>query len=389
MPTQVLQGRLVLPDRIVDPGQMVVEDGLIQAVVEEQPRFRPTADFEGSYIAPGYIDLHVHGIAGADVMDASGASLELMARRFAPHGVTGWLPTTVTESLELTKRVLAEIRDYMTAEALGEPPGARVLGIHLEGPWISKEFKGAQNERHILAPDVRTVEQLLEAGGEAVTLVSLAPELPGAGPIIRLLRDRGIYVSIAHTGATYEQALEAVKLGASQVTHCFNAMTGLHHRVPGVAGATLLCRDLWAELIPDGIHVHPAVMQLLLHTKGPDRVMLVTDAMSATELPGGSYRLGGQEVMVLNGDARLANGTIAGSTLTLDQGVRNIVRLCSVSLADAVCMASTVPAAAIGLGERLGKLQAGYTADLVVLDETLHPRATLVGGVQVPPPAEL
>jgi N-acetylglucosamine-6-phosphate deacetylase len=383
MTTRVLQGALILPDSIVDVGQIVIEDRLIHEVVTQEPRFRPTGDFKGAYIAPGYIDLHVHGIAGADVMDASEASIKLMARRFATHGVTGWLPTTVTESLELTRRAVSVIRGLMDGQTGRGPEGARVLGIHLEGPWISKEFKGAQNETHIQAPDEDALLRLLEAGGGAIRVVSMAPELPGADRMIRLLRDRDVFVSVAHTGATYEQAMEAVGLGGTQVTHCFNAMTGLHHRAPGVAGAALLCGDLFSELIPDGIHVHPAAMRLLIQTKGPDRVMLVTDAMSAAELPDGSYRLGGKEVIVRKGDARLPDGTIAGSTLTLDQGVRNVVRLCGVELVDAVCMASSTPAAAIGMGAELGKLQAGYRADLVVLDENLYPRATLVAGTAV------
>jgi N-acetylglucosamine-6-phosphate deacetylase len=205
--------------------------------------------------------------------------------------------------------------------------------------------------------------------------------MPGAGSLIRLLRSEGIDVSIAHSGATYEQALAAVEAGARHVTHCFNAMTGLHHRHPGVAGAAMLVDDLYTELIADGIHIHPAVMRLLIRVKGRERVMLVTDAMSAAELPDGEYCFGGHEVFVRRGEARLADGRLASSTLTMDGAVRCVVRLCETPLTDAVYMASTTPAEAIGLGATKGKLLPGYDADLAVLDTDLQPITTFIGGI--------
>ena len=385
MATQVLQGTLILPDRLVRAGQIVVEDGIIQAVVDgaattDRLGYRPTLDVGDNFIAPGFIDLHVHGIAGADTMDGSQESLGHMAERFATHGVTGFLPTTVTESLEATVRAVTQVRKYMAAQSQQASAGAQVLGIHLEGPWIAAQFKGAQNERYILDPQEETVRSILETARGAVKIVSLAPELPDADRTIRLLCEEGIYVSIGHTGATYERALQAVDLGATHVTHCFNAMTGLNHRQPGVVGAALLVDDLFAELIADAIHVHPDVMRLLIRTKGRDRVMLITDAMSAAEFPDGSYLLGGQEVLVRAGQARLHDGTLAGSTLVLDQAVRNVVRLCHVSLVDAVFMASTTPAAAIGLDANKGRIRAGYDADLTILDSELCPSAVMIRG---------
>jgi N-acetylglucosamine-6-phosphate deacetylase len=195
-----------------------------------------------------------------------------------------------------------------------------------------------------------------------------------------MLRDERIAVSIAHTGATYEQAMEAYRLGARHVTHCFNAMTGLHHREPGVAGAAMLCDDLYAELIADGIHIHPAVMRLLVSVKGRERVMLVTDSMSAADMPDGRYAFGGHEVTVRDGVARLADGRLASSTLTMEVAVKNLVTMCGIPLVDAVYMGATTPADAVGLGGRKGKLIAGYDADLAVLDTTLRPIATWVEG---------
>ncbi|MDQ2741787.1 MAG: N-acetylglucosamine-6-phosphate deacetylase [Chloroflexota bacterium] len=379
MPTHVLQGSVVLADRVVRRGQMVVEGGCIQEIVTEGPRHQPTDDYGEAYILPGLIDLHVHGIAGADVMDCSREALALMARRFATHGVTGFLPTTLTQSLDLTRRAMVSIRDSMDAPGDG---GARVLGIHLEGPFVNRAFKGMQNEAYIQPPDEDTARDLIAQAPGRVSRVSLAPELPGADRVIRLLRLEGIYVSIAHTGATYEQVLDAIDLGATQVTHCFNAMTGLHHRRPGVAGAAMLRDELYAELIADGVHVHPAVMRLLIRLKGRERVMLVTDSMSAADMPDGRYTFGGHDVAVRGGVARLGDGTLASSTLTMDAAVRNLVHLWQTPLVDAVYMGSTTPADAIGLGARKGKLVAGYDADLAVLDRALQPVATWVEGRQ-------
>jgi N-acetylglucosamine-6-phosphate deacetylase len=376
MTTQVLHGNVILPDRVLQYGQVVVEEGVIQSVGEAGAGRRPTEDLGELYIAPGFIDVHTHGIAGADTMDGTQESLSLMARRFAAHGVTGFLATTMTQGLDVTTRAIRAVRQHMEREAEQDQEreaAARVLGIHLEGPWISREFKGAQNERFIVPPTAESVAAILVAGNGAIKIVTLAPELAGAEQAMQMLRGEGIRISIGHTGATYEQALRAVELGATHVTHCFNAMTALHHRQPGVAGAALLCDRLLAELIADGIHVHPDVMRLLFRVKGRERVMLITDSMSATELSDGLYALGGQEVYVGAGRASLQDGTLAGSTLTLDQAVRNVVHKCSVPLHDAVYMASTVPAQAIGWGDHKGQIRPGYDADFTILDAELRP----------------
>lgn len=375
--SHVLQGTLVLADRLAEHGQVVIGDGLIQKIVADGRRYSPAHDYGDAFVLPGLIDLHTHGIAGVDVMDASQESLDVMARRLASHGATGFLPTTVTDDVEITRHAVTSIREYMDAPRIG---GARVLGIHLEGPFINSEYKGMQNLAHILLPNEEIMTDLLERSGGNVRRVSLAPEMPQADSLIRSLRNDGIYVSIAHTGATYDQALDAVRLGATQVTHCFNSMSGLHHRNPGTVGAAMLCENLYCELIADGIHVHPAVMRLLIRVKGRERVMLVTDAMLATDMPDGIYHFGGQEITVRDRVARLVDGTLAGSTLTMDAAVRDLVHLCQVSLVDAVYMASSTPAEAIGLGSSKGKLQAGYDADLTILDSALQPVATWVGG---------
>jgi N-acetylglucosamine-6-phosphate deacetylase len=372
--TQVLQGTLILTNRLVQNGQIVVEDGTIVEVVEEA-RYAPTADFGPRYIAPGYLDLHVHGIGGADVFGGK-ASLQRMSDRFAAHGVTGWLSSTVTETLDLLQEATAAARDYMAEEH----SGARLLGTHLEGPFLDIAHKGMQNPACIIPPDIGVTLDLLNAGGGTVRRMSLAPEQAGAEDVIRLLLDRGVFPSAAHTGATYEQMMHAVSLGVRQVTHCFNAMTGLHHRHPGVVGASMFSNDLYAELIADGVHIHPAVMSILIRVKGRERVMLVTDAMIATELPDGEYDLGAQHIFVHDGAARLADGALASSTLTMDAAVQNLMAMCGVSLVDAVYMASTTPAEAMGWSDRRGRIAPGLDADLVVLDANLCVLDTWIGG---------
>lgn len=372
--TQVLGGTLVLPDRLLPNGRLVIEDGRI-AQVAQRVQHTPTADFGSAYIAPGYLDLHVHGIAGADVFGGQSA-LQHMSDRFTAHGVTGWLSSTVTESLDRLREATAAARDYMA----GEHSGARVLGTHLEGPFLDIAHKGMQDPAFIIPPDIGVTHDLLDVGAGTVARMSLAPEQAGADEVISLLLDRGALPSAAHTGATYEQMMHAVSLGVRQVTHCFNAMTPLHHRHPGVVGAAMLTDELYTELIADGIHIHPAVMTLLIRVKGRERVMLVTDAMDATELPDGEYHLGAQQIVVHDGAARLADGTLASSTLTMDAAVRNVIQMCGMSLVDAVYMASTTPAEAMGWSDRRGRIFPGLDADLVILDEHLRAMEAWIGG---------
>lgn len=379
MPAQVLRGDIILPDRVLERGVVVVEDGIIEGVGGETGA-RPTLDLGAYYLTPGLIDVHTHGIAGADTMDATHEALTTMARAYAAHGVTSFLATTMTQSMEATLLAVQQARHFQAGSSDNATAAASVLGLHLEGPWVSREYKGAQNEQYITHPTRDALSAFLDAGSSAIRIVTVAPELPGAEQAIRVLRGHDIYVSIGHSAATYEQVMEAIGWGATQLTHCFNGMTGLHHRQPGIVGAALLHTALYAELIADGVHVHPEVMRLLITVKGRERVMLISDSIAATDLGDGAYALGGQAVQVREGQARLAAGTLAGSTLTLDRAVRNLVQLCGVSLVDAIYMAAAVPAEAIGLRERKGRISVGYDADLTILDAGLQPAGVMIGG---------
>lgn len=333
-----------------------------------------TLDATGCFVLPGFIDLHVHGGAGADTMDASPEALETMARFFAQHGVTAFLPTTMTAPH-------AEILQAVVTVGRWQQPiaqGARSLGVHIEGPYISPKFPGAQPAQFIRPPSLPEFTELTTAG--PVRMLTLAPEVAGADELIVTARQQGVITVWGHTNATYEACVRAAELGVTQATHTYNAMSGLHHRHPGVLGATLALDTIYAQLIADNIHVHPAAMKVLARCKGVERTILITDAMRAAGLPAGAYTLGGQVVTVEGGSCRLADGTLAGSLLTMEQALSNFMAASGLSLADAWPTTSRTPAHALGLAHQLGTLAPGYQADLVLLDNQLQVVATVVAG---------
>ncbi|GAA5344066.1 N-acetylglucosamine-6-phosphate deacetylase [Planifilum fimeticola] len=377
----VLRGSVVLADGILEEGMVVIRGERIAYVGPPLSRFTdPRREFAVSgFIWPGLIDLHVHGAGGADVMDATPKSLATISRTLARHGVTGFLATTVTMPKSRLEQVFNNV-----AEMASSLEGARVLGIHLEGPWICPSHRGAQNPEYIVEPDPEEAMWALKNSRGMLRVVTMAPERPKGMETVRLLSSKGVIVSIGHTGATYEQALSAIDAGASQVTHCFNGMTGLHHRSPGVAGAVLTEDRLFAELIADGFHVHPAVVKLLAKLKGEsDKLILISDGIRAVGMPDGEYELGGLPVFAREGKAVLADGSLAGSLLTLDQAVRNMVKFTGMPLWKAVRMASLVPARRLGLDGDLGSLETGKRADLVVTDESCHVRQVWIRGKRV------
>ena len=379
-------GRLVTPEGVIDDGLLVIEGGKIAyagpaanagdalrgvTVVEEW-------DARGGIICPGFIDGHVHGGGGADAMDASAEALVRMARAHAAHGTTALVATTMSaphEQLLEVAHVVRKVQETATG-------GARLLGLHLEGPYINPERAGAHNPAWLRPPCPIELAQLAAVAGPAFRTITLAPELPGAETAIRWLVERAVSVSLGHTAATYEQAVAAVDAGARAATHLFNAMTGLHHRAPGCAGAALADARVRVELIADGVHVHPGALRLAYQCKGAAGVMLVTDCMRALGCPDGEYTLGDLPVVVREGQARLRDNpaALAGSLLTMDQAVRVMVQQVGVPLAEAVRMASLTPAEALGLAHRLGRLAAGFDADVVVLDPDLTTAMTIVAG---------
>lgn len=351
---------------------ITVENGAITRVVTGAD---PAADVlvTAGVIAPGFVELQINGAYGADFTSDASSVVEASARLPAT-GITAFLPTIITSPFERYGDLLRGLR-----QAIREATGAHVLGAHLEGPYLSPRRPGAHDPA-LLRP-VAVDEVVAWADPDVVRVVTLAPELPGAPDAIRALRGRGILVSAGHSAATYEEAMAAFEMGVAWGTHLFNAMSALGHRDPGLPGA-LLASDVPCGLIADGFHVHPGMVKVVYRCKGPRGLTLVTDAMEAMGMPPGTYRLGDRSVTVDGKTCRLADGTLAGSILTLDAAVRNMMAFAGCSLAEAVAMVSATPARVLGLA-RKGRIAPGCDADLVILDDALAVRQTWVRGGQV------
>ncbi len=381
MKRTVYKGSVVLTDQIVEQGVVAVEHGrIIYAGAEGGYSYggdEQLRDYSGCWIMPGLIDIHVHGSNGCDVMDGTREALQTISKSLCRYGVTGFLATTMAAPLTEVERVTAAVAALM---AEGVELDAQLLGVHLEGPWLNPRMKGAQSEEHICNPGEQQVEAVLHMCGEHLRVVTIAPELPGALAAIRRLSSQGIVCSIGHTDATAEQVEAAIAHGATHCTHLFNAMRGLHHREPGVVGTALVKRQLSCDMIADLVHVHPHAVELAYHSKGRERLFLISDGMRAVGMSDGSYELGGQTVNVVGCIARLSDGTLAGSTLTLNQAVRNMVETLGISVSDAVYMAATGPAEKIGWGSQKGSLDAGKDADLVIMAKDFTVLLTVVQG---------
>lgn len=373
----IVQGNIVANRQVIPDQILVCENGKITYVGPQRDEV-PDLIVDSGLIVPGYVDVHIHGSNGFDVMDGTTESLEGIAKSLVKYGVTSFLATTLTGGIEHLIQVVE------TCSRFVEQPrsGAQLAGIHLEGPWINKRHKGAQNAEHVVPPSMADAKRLLAAAGGLLKIVTLAPEHPEAKAVIEYLRANGVRASVGHSDATYENVKEALAAGLSHVTHCFNAMRGLHHREPGVVGAAMYHDELTTELIADGVHVHPVVMSILHRIKTTDRMVLVSDGMRAVGMSDGEYDLGGLRVLMRNGEARLEDGTLAGSTLTLEKAVQNMVRLCNIPIAEAVAMASEIPANVAGLGDRKGRLAVGYDADFLQLDDQLNVRKAFVVGTE-------
>lgn len=364
-----LKGRILTPAGLVEGTLRIAPDGRIEAIVGEPVPLASARDSTLPLLLPGFVDLHVHGGAGRDIMEGADAALQV-ARKHAEHGTTALLATTMTAPLEDLRLALAAIGELAASGARGT---ARVLGVHLEGPYINKGKLGAQPDfaRPVALSELKELDALAP-----VRLVTLAPEVPGNLDAIPGLVAAGFRVQLGHTLASYEQGVEALARGARGFTHLFNAMTPLHHRLPGMVGAAL-AHARYAEIIPDLLHVHPGAIRAAL--RSIPCLYCVTDSTSATGMPDGEYRLGRQSVTKCLGGVRLADGTLAGSTLTMDRALRNLVDVIGLPLDDAARRVATFPADFLELSDR-GRLQAGAWADIAVLDRDLHVQEVLLEG---------
>lgn len=379
---------LVLPDRVVPKGSVVMAGDRIVAIeprVIDEPAGSTRVDVSGSTIVPGFIDVHVHGVLGIDVLDG-GAAVADVAARLPAYGVTAFCPTSVACEPAGLRGMLHGIRH---ARADARASMARVLSAHLESNFINPDYKGAQPGRclrtwHATDGEFsgRDIVDVITAHRHEVGIVTIAPELDGGLDLVRTLQAAGHIVSVGHSGATYEETREAIAVGVRHATHLFNRMTPMTHRAPGVAGAVLESEEVTAELIADGFHVHPAMMQLAIRAKGIDRIMAITDGTAGSGLPVGTItHLGGEPITVTERTAVLSDGTLAGSVLTMDGAFRTLVQRLGLSMVDAARLCSTTPARQLGLAE-CGRIEVGAAADLVVLDERLQVRQTYVRGVR-------
>jgi N-acetylglucosamine-6-phosphate deacetylase len=378
--------RALTPTTDINDAGILLREGTIEAIGPRSGMTLPAGAQEiraADQIAiPGFIDVHIHGAGGHDVMEGTGSALRSITRKVSEYGTTSIVATTVTASTDATLRAVEGIAGYITQQHETDEPHADVLGIHFEGPFISKERRGVHPAEWIQLPSAETLSRFLKAAAGNARILTIAPEVLGAGPCIDAAREAGLVVSIGHTDATYEQARAAMARGAHSATHVYNAMRPFSHRDPGVIGAVLTTPEVNAELIADGVHVEQAAMKLLLLAKGAEHVTLVSDGLSATGMPDGKYMLGGFEVTVSGGVCRNAEGTLAGSTLTLDRALRNIVAL-GISLPDAVRMLTLNPAVLLGIEYKKGSLRVGADADILLLDERLHLRGVWARGIAI------
>jgi N-acetylglucosamine-6-phosphate deacetylase len=378
----ITNGTIITPFHLLNGKAIIVEKERIREIVNKEDISTATLTgaevIEGKdeYIVPGYIDIHVHGGGGSDVMDGDYEAINQIAISHSHFGTTSFLPTTMTMSKD---KIIRSLRSICEAVKKGTA-GAEILGIHMEGPYINPEKKGAQKEEEIKKISIDEFSEFNQASGNLIRLVTIAPEMPGAIGLIKYLYEQGIITSVGHTNATYVQTQAGIRAGLSHVTHTFNAMRGLHHREPGVVGAALISPELTVEVIADCIHIHPIVLKILTKVKEDEKVVLITDAMRAAGLKEGTYDLGGQEVIVTKGQARLKDGTLAGSVLTMDKAVKNMVNKIGIQLPKAIQMASYNPAKSIGIENKKGSIEPGKDADIIILNKNLETELTMIAG---------
>ncbi|WP_430882620.1 N-acetylglucosamine-6-phosphate deacetylase [Fusibacter sp. JL216-2] len=330
------------------------------------------------YVSPGFIDIHVHGAGGADVMDGSLTSLQNISKCLIQSGTTGFLATTMTMDQSQIVKSLDILKSAMQEEtATSQEYGAEILGVHLEGPFISPDYKGAQDAKNIQKPTSKWIRPYLDI----IKIITLAPEMDENFAFIKAMKKEGIVLSMGHTGCDFETACDAYDAGVEHVTHCFNAMTGLHHRNPGAVGATF-AKPFTSELITDGIHVHKGFIEAFVNMKSKDKVIFITDAMRASFLEEGTYDLGGQKVIVKDGAPRLEDGTLAGSVHRMDKALLNVKENSSFTLSEIVNMLSLNPARRLGLEKRMGSIDKGKDANLILLSNDLRVDEVIIKGIR-------
>lgn len=363
-------------DGVLNNGGLIIKDGIIEQICQEDKEKQEILDLTGYKVLPGLIDMHIHGANSYDTMDVSYEALNEISKYLAQNGITAFLPTTMTVKWESSLKAVENIDKAMKKGV----DGAEIIGSYVEGPYITKEHKGAQPEAFIRDLDINDIEELISASNNSIKVLTIAPEKENTIEAIKFLTARGIEVSLGHTNATFEQTKKAIENGARIGVHTFNGMRGLHHREPGVVGALLAIDDVYTELIADTIHVNPAVMKILVKCKGVDKVCLISDCMRAGGLDDGEYILGELEVVVKDSIPRLKTGSLAGSTLKLINAVKNMIQKVNIDPLDAVHMASLVPAKILKMDDMIGSIKQNKKANLTVIDDDYNVVMTIIEG---------
>lgn len=365
---------IVFLDRI-EKGSLLIENGIIKEINPSETKVQKAIDCKGLYVSPGFVDVHIHGAGGHDTMDGTFEAINEISKTICKYGTTSFTPTTMTMSAD---DILKSMMSIKKAKIEGTD-GAIVLGAHLEGPFISPSAIGAQNPNYLISPSYENFESMTGDAIDAVVSITMAPEVEGAKELASILSSKGIRCSMGHTKATYEEAIDGIKHGFCHSTHLFNAMTGFTHREPGVVGATF-DSDITTETISDGIHISYPSLRVAYKQKGTDKTLLVTDAMCACGMPDGTYALGGQPVIVKRGAARLENGALAGSILTLNRAIKNLYDNTDYPLYEIVKMASYNGAKYCRVDDRKGQIKENFDADLTIFDENIDVKMTIIGG---------
>lgn len=367
----IINGKIILENEILENKVLVFEEKIVD-ILDEAPNNCEIIDAQGKYVSPGFVDIHIHGNMGRDTMDATEEAITTIAKSIVRHGVTSFLPTTMTMDKESVYNALDAVKDLM---GCGEGR-AEILGAHLEGPFINQKYKGAQNEAFIINPSYEFVEKYKDV----IKVITYAPEQDENFEFTKeVVKNTDIALSIGHSKATFKQAREAINLGARNITHLFNGMTPLNHRNPGVVGAGLTS-DVYCEIIADKIHISKDLFQFILDNKGEDKIILVTDSIEAGGLEDGEYSLGGQKVIVKDSQARLESGSLAGSVMPLNKMVYNFLNNTDLDMRKVVRLAAINPAKSIGIDKTKGSIEIGKDADITLIDEDVNCYVTINKG---------
>lgn len=369
----IINGKVILHDEIVTKNVFIEGDKIVE-ISERKPEKEDIIDAKELYVSPGFIDIHTHGRGGYQVMDPTFESLNTISKASLQTGVTSFLVSTVTMPIESISHAIENV-----VKNKEKVEGAQILGVHMEGPFFSKVYKGAQLEEYMIHPTIQNFVSIVNNNEDIVKKVSLAPELEGATELTPYLCGKGIIVSLGHTNATYQEAQRAIDLGATSVTHTYNAMTPLTHREVGVTGTVMINQNVYAELVLDGIHVSYPAAKVLLKMKGKDKVVLITDSVETAGLPDSIYESSMGTVRVNNHQVRLLNGTLAGSQADMNQCVKNVYQHLGLTLNQAVSLASYNPAKSLGI-DKMGEIKVGNFADIIFFDDNFQMKQTIVKG---------